>query len=87
MAADAVCDNCTKFVTTVANFIQTNESIKMATDFFNGTDFCGAAKPPIPKSDCQTFNQWFTPASMSVLGQVMNLSPKAVCQLGYGACK
>ena len=70
----------------VATFMQTDDSKKLATDFFNGSDFCDGKSPPLPKNECQQFNKWFTPASMTVLGQVMALSPQAVCQIGFKTC-
>ena len=59
-----------------------------ATMFFDGTDFCGAAKPPagLTAEDCKGFNKWFTPKAFNILGQVVALTDTKLCHDVYGAC-
>merc|ERR1712156_1345860 len=83
---DPMCDACNSFVATTAKWMQTNDSIALSKGFWNGTDFCGAAKPIIPTSDCQGFVAWFTEPALMTLGEVMKLSTKAVCQVGFNLC-
>ncbi len=66
---------------------EANDTQAMALDFFNGTTFCAASKPPLANvSDCQAFAAWFTPAAMTVLGEVITLANQAVCQAVFNTC-
>jgi len=83
---DPICDACTSFVTATATWMKSNDSIALSKGFWNGTDFCGAAKPLIPVGDCRGFIDWFTEPAITTLSEVMLLSTKAVCQVGFHLC-
>merc|ERR1719189_745596 len=73
-ASDPKCDDCKGFIKNWSTAVQHDKMlIANATDYFNGTDFCAAKTPPggLAVADCQGFAQWFTPAAMSILGQVV----------------